>query len=128
MVANFCRATDWSSPININELVGCGLVSAIIRSFAAYMVASCADMLGMLQWVGKNSTVSQILCALCFWKIDLITSIIFVNRAQTTDEMFLERVYGSFSCVASVDVWWCKLVFGLILVNEVFQLFGGLIV
>ena len=60
MVANICRAAIWSSPIDINELVGCGLVSAMIRSFAAYMAASCADTLGILQWVGKNSTVSQI--------------------------------------------------------------------
>ena len=56
----FCRATIWSSPIDMNELVGCGLVSAVIWSFAAYMAASCADTLGILQWVGKNSTVSQI--------------------------------------------------------------------
>ena len=60
MVANCRRATSWSSPIDMNELVGCGLVSAMIRSFAAYMAASCADTLGILQWVGKNSTVSQI--------------------------------------------------------------------
>ena len=60
MVANFCRATIWSSPIDMKELVGCGLVRAVIRSFAAYMAASCTDTLGILQWVGKNSTVSQI--------------------------------------------------------------------
>ena len=68
MVANFCRATIWSSPIDMNELVGCGLVSAMIRSFAAYMAGSCADTLGILQWVGKNSTVSQI-CVPCVFGI-----------------------------------------------------------
>ena len=56
MVANFRRAASWSPPMEINEFVGCGLVSAMMRLFAA----SCADMLGILQWVGKNSTVSQI--------------------------------------------------------------------
>ena len=60
MIANFCRATTSSSRIDMIGLVGCGLVRAVIRSFAAYMAASCADMLGILQWVGKNSTVSQI--------------------------------------------------------------------
>ena len=60
MVANCCRATSWSSPIDMTELVGCGLVSAVMRSFAVYMAASYDDTLRILQWVGKNSTVSQI--------------------------------------------------------------------
>ena len=60
MVANLCRATSWSSPIDMTELVGWGLVSAVMRSFTAYISASCDDTLGILQWVGKNSTVSQI--------------------------------------------------------------------
>ena len=60
MVANLRRATSWSSPIDKIKLVGWGLVSAVMRSFAAYMAASCDDTLGILQWVGKNPTVSQI--------------------------------------------------------------------
>ena len=64
MVASWCRAASWSSPMEMNELVGCGLVSAVMRSFAAYMDASCVDTLGILQWVGKNSTVSHI-CVAC---------------------------------------------------------------
>ena len=60
MVANFRRATSWSSPMDMTEFFGCGFLSAVMRSFAAYMTASCDDPLGSLQGVGKNSTVSQI--------------------------------------------------------------------
>ena len=60
MVANCRRAMGWSSPIDMTELVGWGLVSAMMRSFAVYMAVSCDDTLGILQWVGKNSTVSKI--------------------------------------------------------------------
>ena len=60
ILANFRRATICSSPINRKEFWGCGLMGAVIRSFPAYIAASCADTLGSLQWVGKNATVSQI--------------------------------------------------------------------
>ena len=42
--------------------------------------------------------------------------------------MVFERVYCSFSFFALVNVWWCKLVLRLLLGNEVFHGFGGLIV
>ena len=36
MVANFRSTTIWSSPAEMPELLSCGFVNAVMRSFAAY--------------------------------------------------------------------------------------------
>ena len=47
MVANFRSATIWSSPIDTPQLLSCGCVNAVMRSFVAYRTASWDDTRGI---------------------------------------------------------------------------------
>ena len=61
MFASCFRACNCSLPILAKGVDGLGFRSAAVNAAAASVAASALDVVGMLQWEGKNWTVSAIL-------------------------------------------------------------------
>ena len=93
MVANCHRAMSWSSLIDMTELVGCGLVSAVMRSFAAYMAASCDDTLGINSGLERTPLYHKFVCPVFLeCRFDNIYSV-WVPPPHTTHVVHVEPMF-----------------------------------
>jgi hypothetical protein len=50
---------------------------------------------------------------------------VFVDAAETSNEVILEGADGAFSSIAAVDSWWGKLKVNFFFAEELFQWFGA---
>ena len=53
---------------------------------------------------------------------------VFVDAAETSNEVIFERADGAFGGIAAVDSWWGKLKVNFFFAEELFQSFGAFIV
>lgn len=53
---------------------------------------------------------------------------VFVGAAESYNEVVLESADGTFSCIATVEVWWCHLEVSILVTHEFLQDVGALIV
>jgi hypothetical protein len=61
MSASFVKACCCALPIDSNGVAGAGFNSAWVSAAAASQAALAEEVVGMVDWCGKNSTVSAIL-------------------------------------------------------------------
>jgi hypothetical protein len=75
MSASSVNACWWASPTTANGAAGAGCSSAWVSAAAASRVASTEEVVGMVGWCGKDSTV-------LVGGVDVVTAVLFSGRAK----------------------------------------------